>query len=146
MSGQIDAPIVPPSAIVTLDHFVMVRIHARQVAQNQRLTLRFQEYQKSLSRFLAIFTTFKGSLASASLRSRLKDRGSTPLASKYFVINHLQILGDNKCDNMSIVVRYCPQDSCGFACTSLDLLVRSVQRGKKIKSPRPRSISIELWK
>jgi hypothetical protein len=32
-------------------------------------------------------------------------RGSTPLASKCFVINHLQILSDNKCDNMSIVVR-----------------------------------------
>jgi hypothetical protein len=36
-------------------------------------------------------------------------RGSTPLASKYFVINYLQILDDNRCDNMSIVVRYYPQ-------------------------------------
>ena len=37
------------------------------------------------------------------------NRGSTPLASKSLVINYLQRLDDNRCDNMSIVVRYCPQ-------------------------------------
>ena len=36
------------------------------------------------------------------------NRGSTPLASKSLVINYLQRLDDNRCDNMSIVVRYYP--------------------------------------
>ena len=58
------------------------------------------------------------SLSWILLEVSLGNRGSTPLASKCFVINYLQRLDDNRCDNTSIVVRYYPQ---GFMQIYLDL-------------------------
>jgi len=59
------------------------------------------------------------SRTSADSFGRLSSKqGSTPLASKYFLINYLQRLDDNRYDNMSSVFRrYSP----GFTQFYLDL-------------------------
>jgi hypothetical protein len=55
---------------MSLDHFVMVRIHARQVVLNQALTW-FTENRayRYLSHFLAIFSKFANKVPAGSGRS-----------------------------------------------------------------------------
>ena len=59
MSGQIDGPVVPPSAIVTLGHFVMVRILARQPVDAEKHTNDFENDQNLARPFLGHFLNFE---------------------------------------------------------------------------------------